>query len=350
MQLYTANETANQNVWFDDFKVTFTLQLIVQENHYYPFGLELRGIEKENSPEHKFTYNGKEKQEEFGLNWLDYGARNYDAAVGRWNGIDVKAEKYYDITPYAYAGNMPTIAIDPNGEEIIITVRDKDGNAHSLKYVPGAKPPKGYRNNQFAKDMYKILNTIRKTKEGRRKINLLHKRNVRLNISQEKDLLQTSRYFPIGKADDDGAFLPGSISVNTLLGMDYGDDNKISPATGVAHEIDHAWKTAKLYTDFVESGSDPDSKEGKAWFSFVNGKDGDEEQRAVDNLERTVAEYLGDYVGRDYKKDKPTIYVVKDVIGGKGGRQRDDEKYNNLPKKIRELIEKYNNSVLFKDK
>ena len=123
MQLYTANETADQNVWFDDFKVTFTPQLIVQENHYYPFGLELAGISKENKPQHKFTYNSKEKQSEFGLNWLSYGQREHDPALGRFNRIDRFAEKYYDLNPYQYGANNPIRYIDINGDSLWISFK-----------------------------------------------------------------------------------------------------------------------------------------------------------------------------------------------------------------------------------
>ena len=106
----------------------------MQENHYYPFGLELAGIRKVNKLEHKFTCNGKEKQEEFGLNWLDYGARNYDASLGRWFGVDEKAEKYYPMSPYAYVVNNPLKFIDPNGKEIkpvkVNEYTDKNGVKH----------------------------------------------------------------------------------------------------------------------------------------------------------------------------------------------------------------------------
>ncbi len=74
------------------------------------------GIEKQGNPDHLFQYNGKERQTELGLNWMDYGARMYDAQLGRWHVVDSKAMALPSISPYNYALNNPTLVIDPNGE------------------------------------------------------------------------------------------------------------------------------------------------------------------------------------------------------------------------------------------
>lgn len=72
-------------------------------------------------------------QDEPRLDWLGYGARFYDPVLGRWHGIDNKAEKYYSITPYAYATNNPILFIDPNGKEIV----DAKGNKISYSEKSG---------------------------------------------------------------------------------------------------------------------------------------------------------------------------------------------------------------------
>lgn len=68
----------------------------MQEDHYYSFGMVLGGHSYSYNPTNKknYLYNGKEFQDELGLDWYDYGARFYDPVLGRFMNPDLYAEKY----------------------------------------------------------------------------------------------------------------------------------------------------------------------------------------------------------------------------------------------------------------
>ena len=91
-----------------------------QVTHYYPFG-GIYGDTGINSSLQPYKYNGKELDRMHGLDWYDYGARSYDPALGRFTAIDPLTEKYYKLNPYAYCGDNPVNAIDPDGMDVIIT-------------------------------------------------------------------------------------------------------------------------------------------------------------------------------------------------------------------------------------
>ncbi|MBK9929615.1 MAG: RHS repeat-associated core domain-containing protein [Saprospiraceae bacterium] len=89
----------------------------IQENHYYPFGLEQAGWIANPTPPHAYKYNGKELNVDFGLNLSDYGARWYDPGLGRWMSVDPLSEKMRRYSPYNYGFNNPMKFIDPDGRE-----------------------------------------------------------------------------------------------------------------------------------------------------------------------------------------------------------------------------------------
>ena len=100
---------------------------VEEVNHYYPFG----GVFSSTGDAQPYKYNGKELDRKGGLDWYDYGARMYDATLGRWHVVDPMAEEYYSISPYEYCNNSPIIYIDPTG--MLYTGYTVDRNGYILK-------------------------------------------------------------------------------------------------------------------------------------------------------------------------------------------------------------------------
>lgn len=102
-----------------NIRLSYDKSLTIQEeSNFYPFGLKHAGYGNTMSSTNgalKYKYNGKELQDELGLNFYDYGARNYDPALGRWMNIDPLAEKSRRWSPYTYAYDNPIYFVDPDG-------------------------------------------------------------------------------------------------------------------------------------------------------------------------------------------------------------------------------------------
>ena len=93
---------------------------IIQENHYYAFGMAHGGpwLMNNSAKDNFYMYNSKEYNNDHALNWSDYGARWYDAAIGRWGSVDPLAEKFVGYSPYNYVLNNPLKFIDPDGMDV----------------------------------------------------------------------------------------------------------------------------------------------------------------------------------------------------------------------------------------
>ena len=108
---------------------------VKERNDYYPFGTRYSQSGGNVDPANRLKYNGKEDQTTGNLGYLDYGARMYDAELGRWFSVDPMSEAYYSSSSYNYCANSPILFIDPDGQAMDWFV-DADG---SLYYDPFMK-------------------------------------------------------------------------------------------------------------------------------------------------------------------------------------------------------------------
>ena len=143
---------------------------VEETNHYYPFG----GVFASSGNVQPYKYNGKELDAKKGLNWYDYGARHYDAALGRFTTNDRFAEKYHSLSPYQYGANNPVNTIDINGDSLLIVTPAaieaiynglQDGSNIKMQFNNGILDPTSIAkqanssNDFFLKDLFEIANS-----------------------------------------------------------------------------------------------------------------------------------------------------------------------------------------------
>ncbi|WP_420386231.1 RHS repeat-associated core domain-containing protein [Roseivirga sp.] len=118
--VYVSNESNNNApVYFDDLRITHTKGEIIQEDHYYPFGMNIQALSS-NAPLSKvnqFKYNeGSEFHSGFGLKSYETLFRVLDPVLGRWWQVDPASELMFDQSPYSSMDNNPIRFNDPLGD------------------------------------------------------------------------------------------------------------------------------------------------------------------------------------------------------------------------------------------
>jgi len=162
---------------------------ILEENHYYPFGLKHKkygavdkdwfivdndtlyaiGIDvvpPQGRKSYQYKYQGQERQDELGLNWDSFKWRNYDFAIGRFMSIDPLAEKYAYQSPYNFAENR---VVDGNELEGLEWV---DANGNKV-YDPKANEGKGGYTEHATSTHKNLGKSLNQTPTGREQFDKL---------------------------------------------------------------------------------------------------------------------------------------------------------------------------------
>ncbi|HVG16254.1 MAG TPA: hypothetical protein VM935_14885, partial [Chitinophagaceae bacterium] len=119
LYVYVSNETPNIDVFFDDLQVTHVRGPLLEETHYYPFGLTMQGISSKaaGGTENKKKYNGIEFENDLEINTYDAFYRELDPQTARWWQTDSKTEKMEVWSPYASNYDNPLKYSDQLGDE-----------------------------------------------------------------------------------------------------------------------------------------------------------------------------------------------------------------------------------------
>jgi RHS repeat-associated protein len=249
--IYLSNENPKQQeVYFDDLTIVHKHTPVIQTDDYYPFGLTIAGLSgrTENKVKNKFKYNGKELQDDLDLDWYDYGARMYDASIGRFMVTDRFSEKYYDFSPYQYGANNPVLYVDVNGDSIRInkgsrnltymvnedgssSITDENGQEYNGKRITKGKKAGQYKG--FVGRAQKALDDVREGGEtGNKVVSSLHD-------SKFHDVIIKSGSNSFNAEGNNWTI---SWNPNTKMGgLDETGNTSRPSFIGLAHELGHAY-------------------------------------------------------------------------------------------------------------
>ena len=221
----------------------------------------------------QYKYNGKEFDGMYGLNTYDYGARQHDPILARWDRLDPLCEKYYGVSPYAYCANNPVKFIDPDGKKIVLAKGSSDSFKRDYEQTVQTLGDKG------CDDVWKALNESPKV------------------------------YTLVENSGNSNSFDSSTktISWNSRKGLYTSNDAYLSPATRLNHELSHALQYDKNPEQYKKDMNTRAEGEDETYTV--------EEKRVIEGTESQTAVCLGeinsgeitrnDHSGRPFDTSNP---------------------------------------------
>jgi RHS repeat-associated protein len=124
LYIYVSNVTTNIDVFFDNLQVTHVRGPLIEETHYYPFGLTMAGISSKalnfgNPANKKNKFQDQELNDDLGINYYEFKWRNHDYQIGRFIPIDPLSDKYVHNSTFAFSENKVISHIELEGLEAV---------------------------------------------------------------------------------------------------------------------------------------------------------------------------------------------------------------------------------------
>lgn len=222
--------------------------IVEETNSYYPFG----GMFTSTVNVQPYKYNGKELDQRNGLNWYDYGARHYDAAIGRWHVVDPMSEKYYSSGSYIYCLNNPVKFIDPRGKDVVVTGELSDEALKQLQAKAGDNIT--LSKNDDGKVSY-VTNTDKKLKgDAKRMAKMIDDNSITVNLITSDSGMTSTGELLVG-----GSFMGNTVTFDSngnakvtanqeinpnFLGS--ADEYTQTPGKMIMHELTEAYEGARI--------------------------------------------------------------------------------------------------------
>ncbi len=282
---------------------------ITSMHDYYPFGMPMPG-RSFTSENYRFGFNGMEKDDEIkGVgNSLDYGARMYDARLGRWHSRDPLEVAYKSLSPYQFAANSPIYYKDIDGRKIVIYYEGGSYTVGSGKTVP---------KNDFVRATLKSLYLLSQVSEIQSELlELVDSDVLTININEVsggsffRGAIGGNKEF--GHYTQDTQNLDWDVSQGVRPNSEKG--NSLPPFAALGHELGHIYDLFRR-TDYANGGKiDKAEWEGLEKQKDVVWQDA-YEKYTIKNWEHPIANHYNLLVRQNYETDYMGVYDFESIIG-----------------------------------